>query len=116
MTKQKSPHTQSEQNTVPEQTDLETAQSDLENEAEERTYEHMEGAETGTNPSPRRVPRSSQQYNTQPETVAHEGSVKTRTPKRPAQGITDRPDEEAERQRKVVNGRPDAQAGVNHSK
>jgi hypothetical protein len=37
MTKQKSPHTQSEQNTVPEQTDLETPQSDLENEAEERT-------------------------------------------------------------------------------
>lgn len=35
MSKQKSPHTQSEQNTVPEQTDLETAQSDLGNEAAE---------------------------------------------------------------------------------
>ena len=80
MTKQKSPHTQSEQNTVPEQTDLETAQSDLGNEAEERAYEHMEGAETGTNRSPRRLPRSAQQHNTQPETVAHEGSVTTRTP------------------------------------
>jgi hypothetical protein len=76
----------------------------------------MEGAETGANRSPRRVPRSSQHHKTQPETVAHEGSVKTRTPKRPAQGITDRPEEEAERQRKVVNERPDAQAGVNHSK
>ena len=116
MTKQKSPHTQSEQNTVSEQTDLETAQSDLGNEAEERAYEHMEGAESGTNRSPRRLPRSAQQHNTQPETVAHEGSVETRTPKRPVQGITERPDEEAERQRKVVNDRPDAQAGVNHSK
>ena len=116
MTKQKSPHIQSEQNTVPEQTDLETAQSDLGNEAEERAYEHMEGAESGRNRSPRRLPRSAQQHNTQSETVAHEGSVKTRTPKRLAQGITDRPSEEAERQRKVVNERPDAQAGVNHSK
>ncbi len=116
MTKQKSPHTQSEQNTVPEQTDLEIAQSDLENQAEERMYEHMEGAQTGMNRSPRRTPRTSQQHNTQSETVAHEGSVTTRTPKRPAQGITERPEEEAERQRKVVNDRPDAQAGVNHSK
>ena len=116
MTKQKSPHTQSEQNTTPDQTDLETPQSDLGNEAEERTYEHMQGAETGANRSPRRLPRNAQQHNTQPETVAHEGSVKTRTPKRPAQGITERPEEETERQRKVVNDRPDAQAGVNHSK
>ena len=116
MAKQKSPHTQSQQNTVPEQTDLETAQSDLEKEAEERMYEHMEGAETGANRSHRRMPDSAQQHNTQPETVAHEGSVTTRTPKRPVQGITERPNEETERQRKVVNERPDAQAGVNHSK
>ena len=56
MTKQKSPHTQSEQNTVPEQRDRETAQSDMRKEAEERMYEHMEGAETGANRSPRRMP------------------------------------------------------------
>jgi hypothetical protein len=116
MTKQKSPHTQSEQNTLPEQTDRENAQSDFGKEAEERMYEHMEGAKTGANRSPRRMPDSAQQPNTQPETVAHEGSVTTRTPKRPVQGITERPEEEAERQRKVVNERPDAQAGVNHSK
>jgi hypothetical protein len=116
MTKQKSPHTQSEQNTVPEQTDLETAQSDLGNEAEERTYEHMDGAVTGTYLIPWRLPRRAQQHNSLSETVAHEGSVTTRTPKRPVEGITQRPDEEAERQRKVVNDRPDAQAGVNHSK
>ncbi len=68
------------------------------------------GAETGTNRSPRGLPRSAQQHNAKPETVAHEGSVKTRTPKRPAQGVTERSEEETERLRKVVNDRPDAQA------
>ena len=116
MTKQKSPHTQTEQNAVPEQTDLETAQSDLESEAEEKTYDNMEGAETGTDRSPRKVPRRAPHHNEEPENVAHEGSVTARTPKRPAQGITDRPDEESARQKKVVNDRPDAQASLNHSK
>jgi hypothetical protein len=116
MTKQKSPHTNTEQNVVPEQTDLETPQSGFETEAEEPTYEKMEGAETGTNRSARKVPRRAPQHKTEPETVAHEGSVVSRTPKRPAQGITDRASEEGARQKKVVNDRPDAQAGVNHSK
>ena len=116
MTKQKSPHTQSQQNAVPERTDLENAQSDLEQEAEEKTYENMEGAETGTDRSPRKMPGRGPHHNSEPESIAHEGSVTTRTPKRPAQGITDRPQEESARQKKVVNDRPDAQAGVNHSK
>lgn len=116
MTQQKSLHTQTEQNTVPEQTDLETPQSSLEAEAEERIYEHMEGAETGTDRTPRKVRSRAPQHNTQAEQVAHEGSLKTRTPKRPAQGITDRGSEESERQKKVVNDRPDAQAATNHSK
>lgn len=116
MTKQKSPHTQTEQNMPREQSDMDSPQSDLNAEAEERTYEHMEGAETGMNRSPRRTPRSAQQHNTEPETVAHEGSIAARAPKRPVEGITDRPEEESARQRKVVNDRPDAQAGVNHSK
>ena len=93
MAKQKSPHTQSEQNTIPEQTDLETAQNDVNDEAGEKIYEHMEGAETGTDRSPRRLSRSAQQHNTQPENVAREGTVNTRTPTRPAHGITERPDE-----------------------
>jgi hypothetical protein len=116
MTQQKSPHTQSEQNAPPEQTDLENAQAHLEAEAEENTYENMEGAETGTDRSPRKVPGRTPHHNSQPESVAHEGSVTSRTPKPPAQGITDRPEEESARQKKVVNDRPDAQAGVNHSK
>ena len=116
MTKQKSPHTNTEQNVVPEQTDLETAQSSFEDEAKEPTYENREGAETGMNRSPRRVPRRATQHKTEPENVAHEGSVDGRSPRKPAQGITDRASEEEARQKKVVNDRPDAQAGVNHSK
>lgn len=116
MTKQQSPHTNTEQNAIPEQTDMDTAQSDLHAEAEEKTYEHMEGAETGMNRSPRKAPRSTQRHNTEPEAVAHEGSISTRAPQRPAEGITDRPEEESMRQRRVVNDRPDAQAGLNHSK
>lgn len=116
MTKQKSPHTQTEQNTNPQQTDMEAAQTDLDAQAAEETYDNMDGAESGTNRSPRRLPRSALSHNTEAEGVAHEGSVTSRIPKRPAEGITDRPEEEATRQRKVVNDRPDAQAGVNHSK
>ena len=116
MTKQKSPHTQTGQNTVPEQTDLETAQTDLESEAEEKTYDNMQGAETGMDRSVRKLPRRAPRHKTEPDNVAHEGSTTSRTPKRPAQGITDRPAEEPARQKKVVNARPDAQAGLNHSK
>lgn len=116
MTKQKSPHTQTEQNTVPEQTDLETPQSDLESEAEEKTYDNMEGAEKGMNRSVRKVPTRAPRHKTEPESVAHEGSLTARTPKPPAQGITERPGEESARQKKVVEDRPDAQAGLNHSK
>jgi hypothetical protein len=114
MAKQKSPHTQTEQNVVPERTDFETV--DGRTEADANTYDNMEGAETGTDRSPRKVPRRVPRHNTEPESVAHEGSVTARTPKRPAQGITERPDEESRRQQKVVNDRPDANAGLNRSK
>ena len=114
MAKQNSPHTQTEQNVVPEKTDLESVGDRPE--ADAKIYENMEGAETGTDRSPREVPRRSPSHNTEPESVAHEGSVTSRTPKRPAQGITDRPEEESRRQQKVVNDRPDAEAGLNRSK
>lgn len=117
MSIQKTPHTQTQQDTTPEQTDLENNQLDFEDEAHEGIYEHMEGAETGDNRAPREVQTNATSHNTQPEKVAHEGSVDTRTPKRPVQGITSHSaQEESERQQKVVNDRPDAQAGVNHSK
>jgi hypothetical protein len=77
----------------------------------------MEGAETGDYRTPRKTQADGPKHRTEPEPVAHEGGVHTRTPKKPAQGITSHSaEEEGERQEKVVNERPDAQAGVNHSK
>jgi|SRR6185437_15985465 len=114
MAKQKSPHTQTEQNAVPEKTDLESVADRTEGDAD--IYKNMDGAETGTDRTPRKVPRRAPAHNTEQESVAHEGSLTARTPKRPAEGITDRPEEESRRQQKVVNDRPDAQAGLNRSK
>src|SRR5437660_459217 len=108
------PHTQSQQNRDPKQSDLD---SDQNLNADDPMYENMEGAETGMNRSPRRTQTEHAAHNTEPETMAHEGSVSTRTPKRPAQGITSHSaEEESARQEKVVKDRPDAQAGLNHSK
>jgi hypothetical protein len=53
VTKHKSPHTQTEQNVVPEQADFETPQGDFESEAGENTYDQMQGAKTGMDRSPR---------------------------------------------------------------
>jgi len=119
MTKQKSPHTQSQQNMNPEQTDLEAAEQPYEADAaaDQALYEHTEGSETGMDRSPRKVEVRSSSHRTEPEVGAHEGSVTTRTPKRPSQGVTSHSaEEESARQEKVVNDRPDAQAGVKHSK
>lgn len=114
---QKTPHTQTQQDTTPEQTDLENDGRDFDDEAHEPTYENMSDAETGDNRTPRKVQTRAPHHRTEPEEVAHEGSVHTRTPKKPTQGITAHSaEEESERQEKVVNARPDAQAGVNHSK
>lgn len=115
MTKQKTPHTQTQQNTKPEQNDFESDQP--ESNTEDRNYAHIEGAETGWDRAPRKLQTNAPGHNTQPETSAHEGSVSTRTPKRPVQGITAHSaQEESERQQNVVNDRPDARAGVNRSK
>jgi hypothetical protein len=90
MAMQKTPHTQSEQNHGPEQSDLEPNEQEFEadSETEERLYSETEGAETGTNRSPKRAQLKGPHHNTEPETVAHEGPASTRTPKRPTQGIT----------------------------
>lgn len=118
MTKQKSPHTQTQQDTIPEQTDLEANEQPFEADspADEQLYTRMEGAETGENRSARKIQTRSERHRTEPEVEAHEGSVSTRTPKRPTQGITSHSAaEESERQKKVVSDRPDAEAGVKHS-
>lgn len=115
MTKQKTLHPQTQQNTQPEQSDLQIDQN--RSNTDDQIYEQTEGAQTGSDRTPRKVQTDAPAHNTEPETSAHEGSVTTRTPKHPVQGITSRSaEEESERQEKVVNDRPDARAGVNRSK
>jgi len=115
MTKQNKTQTQSEQDVKAKQTDLEADQNKPS--TDDQFYAEMAHAETGSNRSPRQVHRNAPSRNTEPEPSAHEGSVTTRTPKRPVQGVTSRSAaEESERQEKVVNDRPDAQAGLNRSK
>lgn len=119
MTKQTTPHTQSQQNANPAQTDLEHGQQQQEagRGPDAEMYQNMEGSETGGTRSPKKSPDLPAQHNTEPAEAAYEGSLSTRTPRKPAQGITAHSsEEESERQQKVVNERPDAQAGVNHSK
>ena len=119
MTKQTTPHTQSQQNANPAQTDLEPGQmqQDTGRGADATMYENMEGAETGGTRTPKRSPDLPAQHNTEPATEAYEGSVDTRTPRSPDQGITAHSaSEESARQKKVVDDRPDAQAGVDHSR
>jgi hypothetical protein len=119
MTRQKSPHTQTQQNTIPEQTDLEANEEPYEADSpsDEELYRRMEGAETGTNRSPREIQTRSERHRTEPEVEAHEGSLSTRTPESLTQGITSRTaTEESERQKKVVEERPDAEAGVKRSR
>jgi hypothetical protein len=118
MTIQKSPHTQTQQNVDPEQTDFEPGQGpdEVVSEAEERLYEHMEGAETGTNRAPREVQTRSRRHDTEQQPVAYEGDVSTRTPSGQQQGVTSHSaGEESARQKKVVKNRADAEAGVNHA-
>ncbi len=119
MTKQKSPHTNTQQNVKPEQSDLEADEQVYETDSpgDQAIYQQAEGAETGTNRSLRQMTPRAVEHRTEPEKEAHEGSVTTRTPKGAGQGITSRSsEEESERQKKVVSIRPDARAGVNRSR
>jgi hypothetical protein len=112
------PHTQTQQNTRPEQSDLEPDQ--LEQTAgtgdDADLYRNSDGAQVGSNRGPR-FRRAAGHPNTQPAVTAHEGSVTTRTPGGEKPGITSHSaEEESARQKKVVKERPDAQAGVNHNR
>jgi hypothetical protein len=113
MTKQKSPHTQTQQNVYPEQDDFEPGQTGI----DEQLYRRTEGAETGTNRSPREVESRTNRHKTEAPDATYEGGVTTRTPKRARQGITSHSArEESKRQEEVVKDRSDAQAGVNRSR
>jgi len=112
-------HTQSQPNVNPDQTDLNPDQNEARSgtEDDEPIYEHMEGADTGENRTPRKTDTRHVRRNTEEQDVAYGGSVDTRTPRKPAQGITSQSSEdESSRQQRVVNERPDAQPGVNHAK
>jgi hypothetical protein len=76
-----------------------------------------EGAQTGTNRAPQTFPDTASNLNTKQAVAAFKGSVTTRTPHGSGQGISSRSaDEENEGEQRVVRNRPDAQAGVNHSR
>src|SRR5256885_15741096 len=114
MTKQKTPHTQTQQNARPEQSDVDPNEPEVS--ADELTGQNFEGAETGQDRAFRKVQVRSSRRSVESPSAAFEGKVKTRTPKGNIQGITSHSaTEESERQEKVVRDRQDAQAGVNHS-
>ena len=116
---QKSPHPNTQQDTKPEQSDLELNEQEFEADspADQAIYRAAEGAETGMNRSSREIDTRSERHRVEPETEAHGGSVSTRTPKQTSQGITTHSAaEESKRQEKVVKDRADAQAGVNRSR
>lgn len=114
MAHQSTPHTQTQQNMPPDQSDFapdESAQSF------DRAYRTGEGAQTGRDRAPERQSGRQHLPNTEPASATMEGSVTTRTPQSNTQGITNRSaNEEAPGQRKVVEQRPDAKAGVNHNR
>ena len=76
------PHTQTQQNRTPNRSDLVPDQ--LEQTAgtgpEADLYNRREGAQSGTNRGPQRIPSSPHQPNKEQAAPAFEGSVKTRTP------------------------------------
>ena len=119
MAMQKSPHPNTQQNTKPEQSDLEVDEQEYEADSSEdqELYDHSEGAETGMNRNPREIETRSQRHQIEPEKEAHQGRLSTRTPNQTSQGITARTAaQESTRQEKVVKDRPDAQAGVNRTR
>ena len=116
---QKSPHTQSQQNTNFAQTDVNPDEmpQTVGTGDDAATYENRDGAQMGGTRSPRHSPNSSAPHKTQPAAAAYEGTLTSRVFDDPAkQGISNNSSaKEAEGQRKVVGQREDSQAGVNHS-
>jgi hypothetical protein len=110
MAKQKSPHTQTQQDTHFAQTDVNPDELE-QNTGHASEYENMDEAQTGGKRSPKTMPASAHPHNTE------EGTLASRTfDDDNKQGVTtNASSKEAVRQRKVVSKREDSQAGVNHS-
>jgi hypothetical protein len=113
MAHQTTPHTQSQQNVPPDQSDFDPDQSAQSSELPSAEL----NPQIGSNRAPERLAGRAHRPNTEPAAAAMEGSVTTRTRASNTQGITNRSaNEEAPGQRKVVQQREDAQAGVNHNR
>ncbi len=113
------PHTESQQNRQPERSDLEPDQREQTagTGTDADTYRNRQGAQTGTNRAPERMPDAAPHHDVEPNAAAEEGTLTNRAPGGSGQGISSRSlDEEQPGQRKVVSQRPDAQAGVNHNR
>ena len=118
MARPTTPHTQTQQDRKPEETDLEPGQ--IEQTAgtgpDEKLYRNHDGAQTGDNRAPEFLPASPSNLKTEPAVAAYEGSVSSRASGGEGQGISNRSaGEESGRQEKVVRDRPDVQASVNHA-
>src|ERR1700712_729035 len=107
MAEQSTGHAQTQRNVDPVQTDLDANQDRQEvgRGEDAELYANAAGAQTGTNRSAHiKNAMGEARRNTEPQEVAMEGSVTTRTPKSDSQGITNHSaTEESERQEKVVS-------------
>jgi hypothetical protein len=119
MAVQKSPHTQSQQNTYFAETDVNSDELEQTGGSGEdaASYENSDGAQTGGTRSFKRSPGSNARHNVVPALAAYEGTLTSRVfDDADKQGISNNASsKEAEGQRKVVSQRDDSQAGVNHS-
>ena len=117
MAQQSSGHVQTQQDLDPIETDLDVDQGkqDVGRGDDAGVYENAAGAQTGTNRSEHITNTMGEtKHDTEPQEVAPQGKVMTRTPQSESQGITNHSaSEESARQEKVVSQRPDALAAVN---
>lgn len=113
------PHTQSQQNTNFAQTDVnpDELEQSVGDSVEGEVYANRDASQSGVERSPRHTAGSASPHTTEPEAVAHEGSVTSRTSDDATrQGISRNSAKiEGEGQKRVVDAREDAQAGLNHS-
>ena len=119
MAKPRSPHTQTQQDTNFAQTDLnpDDMPQTVMHSQDASAYENNDGAQTGSQRSPKHSPASRDPHNTEPQAQAFEGSLTSRVVSDEGkQGISNASSAaEAPRQQKVVSQREDSQAGTNHS-
>lgn len=115
---QTTPHTESQANQDRAQDDLEPNAfvQDLGRGDDAATYEIADGAQTGGDRAFARNESQGPKHNALSETEAHTGHLTSRTIQSDNQGISNHSaTEESAGQAKVVNDRPDSQAGLNRS-